>query len=75
MKQLKKTATVLRIIGWVLLGVAAALTLYALATGSDGWSGIKNVLATGEKKTGAFERVTFDPKYFNAMRSAADTTE
>ena len=75
MKQLKKTATVLRIIGWVMLGVAAALTLYALATGSDGWSGIKNVLATGEKKTGAFERVTFDPKYFNAMRSAADTTE
>ena len=74
MKRLKKSAACLKVLGWILLGIAAALTLYSLASDSDGWKGMKVLMKAGEQEVGAFERVSFDHQYFDAMRSAASTT-
>ena len=75
MKRLYKTSKILRVLGWVLIGIAAALTLYNLASDTDGWNGLKKIYTSLGKEISAVERVPFDHQYFDAMRSAASTMD
>ncbi len=74
MKHLKRTATALRILGWVLIAIAAAMTIYVLANDSKALKSMKASLKYVEVEgIGAFERVAFDNRYFSALNKAADT--
>ncbi len=74
MKHLKRTATALRILGWVLIAIAAAMTIYVLANDSKALKSMKTGLKNYEVEgIGAFERVVFDNRYFSALNKAADT--
>ena len=44
MKAAKRLATVLKIIGWVLIALAVGVTIYSLATSGGPWNTMKNWL-------------------------------
>ena len=73
MKIAKRLATVLRIIGWVMVGIAVGVTIYALATSGGPWGIIDGWLNEFGVKQNAVDRVEFDRQFYNALIDAADT--
>jgi ATPase components of various ABC-type transport systems, contain duplicated ATPase len=73
MKHLKRCAAALRILGWVLILIAAAVTIYALANGTKPWNVLKDNLKTVDRSAPVYERVAFDNRYFSALSKSAST--
>ena len=73
MKAAKRLATVLKIIGWVLIALAVGVTIYSLATSGGPWNTMKNWLSKGGIRQNIVDRVSFDHQYYNALIDAADT--
>ena len=74
MKAAKRIATVLRILGWVMVAVAVGVTIYALATSGGVWTTLKGWMNSMGVQQTFLDRVTFDHQFYNAMIDAADTT-
>ena len=73
MKAAKRIATVLKIIGWVIVALAVGVTIYSLATSGGPWGTMKNWLSQGGINQNIIDRVDFDHQYYNALIDAADT--
>ena len=73
MKAAKRLATVLKIIGWVLIALAVGVTIYSLATSGGPWNTMKNWLSKGGIQQNIVDRVSFDHQYYSALIDAADT--
>ena len=71
MKTAKRCALALRIIGWVLIGLAIAMSIYVLANSGSAWKSMKGMLTQTGADTKTFERVSFNHQYFNALNDAA----
>ena len=67
MKIAKRIATVLRIIGWVMVGVAVGVTIYALATSGGTWGTTSGWMNSMNAHQTVFDRVKFDHQFYNAM--------
>ena len=75
MKKMKLTASALRIIGWVLIGLAVIMTIYVVANDGGPYNTLKNTAARLETEFGFGERVLFDHQYFDALNNAASTKD
>ncbi len=75
MKKMKLTASALRIIGWVLIGLAVIMTIYVVANDGGPYNTLKNAAAKLETSFGFGERVLFDHQYFDALNNAASTKD
>ena len=73
MKIAKRFATVLRIIGWVMVGIAVGVTIYALATSGGPWGTVNGWMNSMNVQQNVFDRVKFDHQFYNALIDAADT--
>ena len=73
MKAARIIARVMRIVGWAVVGIAVAVTIYALATGGGPYGTIKGTMETYGKSMGFSERVQFNHQYFDALVDAANT--
>ena len=75
MKKVKLTASALRIIGWVLIGLAVIMSIYVIANDGGPYNTLKNAAAKVEVDFGFGERVLFDHQYFDALNNAASTKD
>ena len=75
MKKMKLTASALRIIGWVLIGLAVIMSIYVIANDGGPYNTLKNAAAKVEVDFGFGERVLFDHQYFDALNNAASTKD
>ena len=75
MKKVKLTASALRIIGWVLVGLAVIMSIYVIANDGGPYNTLKNAAAKVEVDFGFGERVLFDHQYFDALNNAASTKD
>ena len=73
MKELKRTASVLRVIGWVLIGLAVAATIYTLANDGSAFNSLRARGVQADVHLNAWDRIVFDHQYFNALSDAAGT--
>ena len=73
MKGLKRCAFILRLIGWILIGIAVAVTIYVLATDGTALNAMRNQSSALNASFNAVDRVVFDHQYYNAMIDAANS--
>jgi len=74
MRSIKRTAVILRVIGIVLLFVAAAMTIYSLASSGAAWGSMKGGLRASGVQTGLVDRLGFNGSYYGAMSEAVSDT-
>ncbi|MBQ8137127.1 MAG: hypothetical protein IJ174_06815, partial [Clostridia bacterium] len=75
MKTARLCAKILRIVGWIVIGIAVAVSIYALATGTAPFNTVKGGLESFGVSMGAFERVPFNHAYYSALNNAAVTRD
>ncbi len=73
MKIAKRVATVLRIIGWVMVALAVGVTIYALATSGGPWGTMSGWMKSMGVKQNMIDRIKFDHQFYNAMIDASNT--
>ncbi len=70
MRSIKRTAVILRVIGIVLLFLAAAMTIYSLASSGQAWKTMKENLGASGVRTGFVDRIRFNGAYYGAISEA-----
>ena len=73
MKTTKRIASALRIIGWVMIAIAVATSIYVLATSGKSWSTMRNNLAANNLNTNVIVREGYKRQYYRALTDAANT--
>ena len=73
MKAGRKIASALRIIGWVLIGLAVAVSIYTLATSGGPWGSFNSTFKAEDENLNIFDRVRFGRQYYSALNDAAKT--
>ena len=72
MKTTKRAAFILRVIGWVLIGIAIASSIYVISTSGAAWSSMRTALKACDLDTSVIARARFDGEYYAALTSAAN---
>ena len=74
MRSIKRGAVILRVIGIVLLFLAAAMTIYSLASTGTAWKTMNDALSASGVKTGFADRFSFNSAYYNALSEAVSAS-
>ena len=75
MRSIKRTAVIIRVIGIVLLFLAAAMTIYSLASSGSAWKIMGDALNASGVQTGFMDRLSFNSAYYGAMSEIVSETD